>query len=158
MGIIDYYFCKMKDLLNIVMVFVGINFSNQLLINVGILENKGFEFSINVYVVLIQDWNWNIGYNIFYNKNKIIKMIFNDDLNYVGVIYGGIDGGIGYNVLIYWVGEVFNFFYVFEQIYGFDGKFIEGVYVDQNGDNQINDVDLICFKKVVFDVFMGLIL
>lgn len=45
---------------------------------------------------------------------------------------------------------------MFEQIYGPDGKPIEGAYVDQNGDNQINDADLICFKKAAPDVFMGL--
>ena len=83
-------------------------------------------------------------------------MTFNDDPNYAGVIHGGIDGGTGYNALIHRVGEAFNSFYVFEQIYGPDGKPIEGAYVDQNGDNQINDADLICFKKAAPDVFMGL--
>ena len=97
-----------------------------------------------------------ISYNISYNKNKITKMTFNDDPNYAGVIHGGIDGGTGYNALIHRVGEAFNSFYVFEQIYGPDGKPIEGAYVDQNGDNQINDADLICFKKAAPDVFMGL--
>lgn len=155
-GTIDYYFRKTKDLLNTVTAPAGTNFSNQLLTNVGTLENKGFEFSINAHAVSTQDWNWNIGYNISYNKNKITKMTFNDDPNYAGVIHGGIDGGTGYNALIHRVGEAFNSFYVFEQIYGSDGKPIEGAYVDQNGDNQINDADLICFKKAAPDVFMGL--
>lgn len=155
-GTIDYYFRKTKDLLNTVTAPAGTNFSNQLLTNVGTLENKGFEFSINAHAVSTQDWNWNIGYNISYNKNKITKMTFNDDPNYAGVIHGGIDGGTGYNALIHRVGEAFNSFYVFEQIYGPDGKPIEGAYVDQNGDNQINDADLICFKKAAPDVFMGL--
>ena len=155
-GTIDYYFRKTKDLLNTVTAPAGTNFSNQLLTNVGTLENKGFEFSINAHAVSTKDWNWNIGYNISYNKNKITKMTFNDDPNYAGVIHGGIDGGTGYNALIHRVGEAFNSFYVFEQIYGPDGKPIEGAYVDQNGDNQINDADLICFKKAAPDVFMGL--
>ena len=134
-------------MLNTVTAPAGTNFSNQLLTNVGTLENKGFEFSINAHAVSTQDWNWNIGYNISYNKNKITKMTFNDDPNYAGVIHGGIDGGTGYNALIHRVGEAFNSFYVFEQIYGPDGKPIEGAYVDQNGDNQINDADLISASK-----------
>ena len=85
-GTIDYYFRKTKDLLNTVTAPAGTNFSNQLLTNVGTLENKGFEFSINAHAVSTQDWNWNIGYNISYNKNKITKMTFNDDPNYAGVI------------------------------------------------------------------------
>ena len=100
-GRFDYYFRKTKDLLNTVTAPAGTNFSNQLLTNVGTLENKGFEFSINAHAVSTQDWNWNIGYNISYNKNKITKMTFNDDPNYAGVIHGGIDGGTGYNALIH---------------------------------------------------------
>lgn len=42
-GTIDYYFRKTKDLLNTVTAPAGTNFSNQLLTNVGTLENKGFE-------------------------------------------------------------------------------------------------------------------
>ena len=48
-GTIDYYFRKTKDLLNTVTAPAGTNFSNQLLTNVGTLENKGFEFSINAH-------------------------------------------------------------------------------------------------------------
>ena len=92
-GTIDYYFRKTKDLLNTVTAPAGTNFSNQLLTNVGTLENKGFEFSINAHAVSTQDWNWNIGYNISYNKNKITKMTFNDDPNYAGVIHGGEGDG-----------------------------------------------------------------
>lgn len=40
-GTIDYYFRKTKDLLNTVTAPAGTNFSNQLLTNVGTLENKG---------------------------------------------------------------------------------------------------------------------
>ncbi|MGL5317139.1 MAG: SusC/RagA family TonB-linked outer membrane protein, partial [Bacteroidales bacterium] len=155
-GTLDLYMRETKDLLNTVTAPAGTNFSNQLLTNVGTLENKGVELSLNAHAISSEDLNWNIGFNISYNKNKITKMTFNDDPNYPGAIHGGIDGGTGYNVLIHKVNNPFNSFYVFEQIYSPDGKPIEGAYVDQNNDNQINDADLITYKKAAPDVFMGI--
>ncbi len=40
-GAVDVYFRKTTDLLNTVGIAAGTNFSNQLLTNVGELENKG---------------------------------------------------------------------------------------------------------------------
>ncbi len=37
--------------------------------------------------------------------------------NYVGNIYGGIDGATGYNVMIHAVNKPYGSFYVYEQIY-----------------------------------------
>ena len=155
-GTLDYYQRETKDLLNTVTVSAGTNFSNQLLTNVGTLENKGFEFSINAHAISTKDWNWNVGLNLSYNKNKITKMTLNDDPNYAGVLHGGVSGGTGYNILIHAVNQPYNSFYVFEQLYTPDGKPIEGGYVDQNGDNEINDNDLIEYKKSAPDVFMGM--
>ena len=36
------------------------------------------------------------------------------------------------------------------------GNPIEGAYVDQNGDNKIDEEDLVAYKKSAPDVFMGL--
>jgi hypothetical protein len=44
-------------------------------------------------------------------------MTINDDPNYVGVIYGGIDCATGYNVMIHSVNQPYGSFYVFQQIY-----------------------------------------
>lgn len=155
-GTLDVYFRKTDNLLNTVTAPAGTNFSNQLLTNVGTLENKGVEFTVNANAINSKELNWTIGYNVSYNKNKITKMTRNDDPNYVGVIHGGIDGATGTNVMIHSVGKPFNSFYVFEQLYSKDGKAIEGAYVDQNGDNKIDDKDLIAFKKAAPDVYMGI--
>lgn len=154
-GALDFYFRETKDLLNTVSVAAGTNFSNQLLTNVGTLENKGVEFSINAHPVVTKDWDWTIGYNISYNKNTITKMTLNDDPNYVGAIHGGIDGGTGFNALIHAVGKPFNSFYVYEQVYTPEGVPVEGAYVDQNGDGKTDEKDLITYKKAAPDVFMG---
>ena len=90
-----------------------------------------------------------IPYNVSYNKNEITKLTFNDDPSYKGVIHGDIDGATGYKIQINAVNNPYNSFYVFEQMYDTDGKPIEGAYVDQNGDNKIDEEDLIAYKKSV---------
>ena len=143
----DYYYRKTDNLLNTVTAPAGTNFSNELLTNVGTLENKGVELSLTAHPVDTKDWHWTINYNVSYN---------NDDPSYKGVIHGDIDGATGYKIQINAVNNPYNSFYVFEQMYDTDGKPIEGAYVDQNGDNKIDEEDLIAYKKSAPDVYMGL--
>lgn len=154
-GALDYYYRKTNDLLNSVPPPAGSNFSNELLTNVGTLVNKGVELSLTAHPISTKDLNWTISYNISYNKNTITKLTINDDPKYKGVIHGGVDGATGYNIQINAVNQPYNSFYVFEQMYDSNGKPIEGVYVDQNGDNKIDDEDLIPYKKSAPDVYMG---
>ena len=148
---------RMTDnLLNTVTAPAGTNFSNELLTNVGTLENKGIELSLTAHPVDTKDWHWTVSYNVSYNKNEITKLTFNDDPSYKGVIHGDIDGATGYKIQINAVNHPYNSFYVFEQMFDTDGKPIEGAYVDQNGDNKIDEEDLIAYKKSAPDVYMGL--
>lgn len=155
-GTLDLYYRKTKNLLNTVAVPGGSNYNNQLLTNVGTLVNKGVELTITGRPIVSKDWNWELNYNVSYNNNKIEKLTFNDDPNYVGVIHGGIDGGTGSNIMIHQTDKPFNSFYVYEQVYDQNGKPLEGYYVDQNGDGEISEKDRIAYKKAAPDVIMGL--
>ena len=155
-GTFDVYSRTTSDLLNTVGIAAGTNFSNQLLTNVGELTNKGVEFSITGRPIVSKDLNWNLSYNITYNKNEITKLTITDDPNYVGVVFGGIDGGTGNNIAIHRVGYPAGSFYVYEQVYNNEGRPLEGVYVDQNADGAINERDLIPYKNAAPDVYMGL--
>lgn len=155
-GAFDVYYRKTTDLLNTVGIAAGTNFSNQLLTNVGELENKGIEFTITGRPVVSKDWNWNLSYNVTLNQNRITKLTINDDPNYVGVRFGGIDGGTGNNIAIHAVNYPAGSFYVYEQVYDNSGKPLEGVFVDQNADGSINEQDLIPWKNASPDVYMGL--
>ena len=75
-GTLDLYYRKTDDLLNTVTAPAGTNFSNQLLTNVGTLENKGIELTLTAHPITTKDWDWTLSYNISYNKNEITKMIF----------------------------------------------------------------------------------
>ncbi len=155
-GAVDVYYRKTKDLINNIFIPAGTNFSNQLIMNSGTLENKGIEFNITGHVIDTKDLTWTLGYNVSYNKNEITKMLDFDNPNYIGIKHGGISGGTGNNVLIHSLNNPFNSFYVYEQIYNSDGSPIEGAYIDQNEDGVIDEKDLITYKKSAPDVFMGL--
>ena len=155
-GSIDVYQRKTKDLLNKVPVAAGTNLTNYLLMNVGDLENKGIEGAINVVPIEKKDLRWEIGFNIAYNKNKITRLTASDDPSYPGVETGDISGGVGNKIQINKVGNPVSSFYVFQQVYGEDGKPLEGVYVDRNHDGQITDDDRYVYYKPDADVNLGL--
>lgn len=155
-GTLDLYYRRTDDLLNTVTAPAGTNFTNQLLTNVGTLENKGVELSLTTHPITTNDFDWTLSYNVSYNKNEITKLTFNDDPAYKGVLHTGIDGATGYNIMINAVDNPYNSFYVWEQIYDNNGNPIEGAYVDQNNDNKIDEEDLVTYKKSAPDVFMGL--
>ena len=132
-GAIDVYKRQTKDLLNFIPIAAGSNFSNFLTTNVGNLENKGFEFSVNGQIIQSKDLNWSVGFNAAYNENVITKLTKTDDPNYTGVDVGLIGGGVGNFIQNQRVGFPSNSFYVFQQVYGSNGMPIEGLYVDRTG-------------------------
>ncbi|WP_340112029.1 SusC/RagA family TonB-linked outer membrane protein [Maribellus mangrovi] len=155
MGSIDVYKRVTDDLLNTVTVPTGSNFSNTLLTNVGSLENKGIELSIDWRAISKQDMYLNFGFNVSYNENKITKLLLNDDPDYIGILYGGAMTGV---MQVTRVGYPAYSFFVNKQVYYPDGTPIEGMYVDLsgeggtvNGDNN----DKYIYHNPVADVLMG---
>lgn len=155
-GSLDLYLRTTKDLLNVVPVAAGSNFTNELLTNVGDMENRGVEFAINGKIISKKDLMWEVGYNITYNKNTITRLTMAKDPSYLGVETGGISGGVGSNIQIHSVDYPKASFFVYEQVYNEDGKPIEGLYVDRNNDGQISADDRYRYKTPDADVFMGI--
>ncbi|NDV56971.1 TonB-dependent receptor [Bacteroides sp. 519] len=153
-GSLDYYFRETKDLLNEVKIAAGTNFNTMLLSNIGNLENKGFEFSITGKPIVSKDFTWDLTYNLTYNKNEITKLTGGSDAGYY-VETGGISQGTGSTIQAHKVGEAASSFYVYQQVYE-NGKPIENLFVDRNGDGIINDSDRYIYKKPAADVLMGL--
>ncbi len=139
-GSIDVYYKKTSNLLNTVPVPAGSNFSNTLLVNVGNMTNKGIEFAVGANAVRTKDWKWNVNFNIAYNVNKITKLTAVNDTAYQGALQTN-------NVQINSVGYAADAFYVYHQVYDKNGKPIEGVYKDLNGDGIINSEDLYRYKS-----------
>lgn len=156
-GSIDFYLKKTTHLLNSIPQPAGSNFSAYILANVGSMENKGVEFSINAEPVRTNDWTWDLNFNVTYNKNRITNLtVVPNDTSYVGFPSGTISGGIGGQfALINAVGGSKNTFYLYRQVYNSSGQPIEGVFVDKNGDGIINQQDLYKSKPADPQAFLG---
>ncbi|KAA6300983.1 MAG: TonB-dependent receptor SusC [Candidatus Ordinivivax streblomastigis] len=154
-GSVDYYFRETKDLLNTVRIAAGTNFNTQMLSNIGSLENQGVEFSINAKPIVTKELLWDVSYNVTYNKNEITKLTGGSDENYY-VATGGVSHGTGSNIQAHKVGYPASSFFVYQQVYDSNGKPIENLFVDRNGDGIINDSDRYMYKKPAADISMGL--
>lgn len=154
-GAIEVYMRDTKDLLNNVFIPGGSNLSNKLTTNVGSLENRGIEASLSVDVVRGEKLNWTLNANATAYRVKITELTNAADPSYLGDQVGGIAGGNGNNVQINSVGYSPNTFYVFQQVYNSEGKPVEGVYVDRNGDGTINDSDKYRYKSPIPRATLG---
>jgi TonB-dependent starch-binding outer membrane protein SusC len=132
-GTVDVYKRITNDLLNFIQIPAGSGFSNYVTTNVGDLENKGIEVTLNAKAIDKKDLSWNVGYNFTHNKNEITRLLKTPDPNYEGVHVGGISGAVGNTIQIHSVGYPASSFYVFQQVYNDDGMPIEGLYVDRTG-------------------------
>jgi len=128
-GSFDVYKRTTDDLLNTVNVPSGSNFSNTLLTNVGSLENKGAELTLNLVPISKQDVYLSLGFNVGYNVNEITKLNFTDDPNYA-IYYGDAFSG---QKQITKVGYPARSFFLNQQIYDASGNPIEGLYADLSG-------------------------
>lgn len=154
-GSVEVYERKVEDLLNFIPVPAGTNLSNQLLTNVGNLENRGLEINLNATPVQNDKFTWNTNFNISFFENKITKLFLTDNTDSPGVLVGGIAGGVGNTIQINSVGNEVNAFYVFKQIYDANGAPIEGAYVDINADGVIDINDRYRYKSPNPDAVIG---
>ena len=155
-GSIDLYVKHTKDLLNTIPVPAGANFSNRLLTNIGSMTNRGAELSVNYIPIETKDWNWVLNFNATYNQTKITQLTQVEDPTYLGAEVGGINGATGNNAQIHSVGYAPYSFFVHKQVYDEQGKPVEGVFADLNGDGKIDNYDKYHCGKPAPDFLFGL--
>jgi iron complex outermembrane receptor protein len=145
-GNLDVYFRKTIDLLNEISQPAGSNFSNRIVANVGSMENKGVELSVNTQPIRNKRLSWDLNFNITYNKNTITKLNISKDTSFRGNQCGSISGGTGNNVQINAVNQPRGSFYMFQQVYDNNGKPMEGMFVDRDNNGVINERDRYYYK------------
>lgn len=154
-GSLDFYLKKTTNLLNSIPQPAGTNFAAYVLANVGSMENKGVEFSINVQPVRTKTMTWDVSFNATYNKNTITNLtVIPNDPNYLGFPSTNINGVQGF-AFINAVGTSKNTFYLYHQIYDAKGNPIEGLFEDVNRDGIINESDKYKGKSADPNLFFG---
>ncbi len=138
---VDVYLKRTKDLLNFnVQVPVGSNLTNVVATNIGSMESKGLEVSVDIVPYKTEYITWQVSANAAINRSKITKLN-NADETSIGEEVGGISGGVGNTIQVLTVGYEPYAFYVYQQKYGEDGKLLPGQFVDRNGDSIVNELD-----------------
>ena len=135
---------------------VGTNFSNKVTKNIGSLHNTGIEFAANWRAIQTTKWNWQLGYNLTWNKNEIDELVASTGEDYK-IVHGGLAiGDSGSDGIKSWhVGKPVEAYYTYQHVYNADGQPIYGQFVDRNADGIINDMDRYYYKKSTPDVTMG---
>ncbi|MCG2462358.1 TonB-dependent receptor [Flavobacteriaceae bacterium F89] len=151
-GSLDVYLKKTSDLLNVIPIPSGTNFAPTLLSNVGNLENRGVEFSINAIPIETGDSRLDMNFNITYNTNEITKLTASNDPSFIGNIVVDHNNAL---VQINSVGYPINSFFVFKQKYDQDNKPIFDEFEDLNNDGKISELDRYHSKSPDPIVFLG---
>lgn len=145
----DYYHKTTSDLLFDVGVPTTSGFTIMLQ-NIGKVENQGVELAVNADVIDKADFKWTTSFNITFNRNKVLALDKRKEFR------TGADAKIsntGLNPILLRVGEPLGNFYGYEMdgIFQTEAEVAASAqpaakpgdirYVDQNGDNMINDDD-----------------
>ena len=154
-GSLDFYQKETKDLLAKGVPYPdGANLSNNGPRNFGNLRIRGIELNLNSDIVKTNNFIWNVNFNTNYQNRKMTATA-TDGTESPGIPWGGIAGGVGNNIQMQSTGYAPSSFYVYEQVYGTNGKPLEGVFVDRNGDGIINANDMYHYKKPYADFIFG---
>lgn len=152
-GSVDYYQRHTKDLLNTIPVISGTNYSSVITTNIGEMDNKGLEFSINAVPVHTKDWKWTMGMNYTWNDSKITKLnVVDSEANFVQT---GAISGTGKTVQVFMVGERPYTFYLAKQAYDDNGKPIEGQYVQPDGSVSATETKYATNKSALPESYLG---
>jgi iron complex outermembrane receptor protein len=154
-GAVDYYDKRTHDLIFRVPVAAGTNLSNYVTTNIGSLRNQGLEATVNARILEGHNHGirWDASFNASTNKNRLLSI--NPNAGGVSLIpVGGISGGVGGTIEALIPDVPVNAFYVYQHKNDANGNPVSDVdaqghavapidmYVDLNGDGQINEQDL----------------
>ena len=148
-GSVNIYQKTTRDLIAFTLVDPFTNFGNRIDANIGDMENRGVELTFNLPIIEKDDFENVLDFNIAFNDNVVTRL---PDQQFIG----GISGGVGNTIQTHVEGEAPFSFLVYQQVFDNNGRPIEGVYVDRNGDNIINDDDRYIKEDPFADIIMGL--
>lgn len=125
----DAYIKNTRDLLLNAPLPTSTGFSSAIQ-NIGELQNRGLEFSLNTVNVQSDNFQWNTGFNISFNENEVIDLVGQE------ILQGGIAGGRGEASIVREgapLGSLYG--YIFG---GVDPTTGNSFYIDRNGVSTFN--------------------
>lgn len=151
----DYFIKESDDLLYNVPVLQTSGFSNMTK-NIGTMENRGHEFSLESKNIIRDNFSWSTLFNISFIDNKVISLLGEEE-----IVVGG------WNAII--EGQPLGVFFGFQHdgLYQNDSEVPQNLYnqgvragdirfADLNGDGQINSSDRTVIGSPYADYFGGI--
>jgi len=153
-GTFDYYTRQTEDLLATVPAAAGTNFDKTILTNVGNVDSHGIEVTINASPIQSKDLNWDVSFNMSWQKMKVKNLSLIEGGSTTNTLVGPTIDSYQFQVLS--EGYEPYMFYLYHQLYDAEtGKPIEGAYADLNGDGEINSSDLYRYHSPAPDFIFG---
>ena len=153
-GSFDFYTRKTKDLLAEVPVPAGANFNSRMTTNVGNVDSKGIEASLNITPIATKDLTWTVSLNATWQKMKVKNLSLVPGTAAVNTLVGPTFDS--YSIQVLSEGYEPYMFYLYHQLYDEMGKPIEGKYADLNNDGVIDNKDRYRIKSPTPDWIYGL--
>ena len=152
-GSVEVYQKNTNDLILDSPIAAG-DLSNHNILNVGNMETKGIEGNVTFVPVKNENTTWEFSFNATHYNSKITKLINGADDSY-NIPVTNIAGGVGNTIQAHYLGGQPYSFYVYQQVYDNNGKPLDGVFVDRNGDGVVNAKDMYFYKSTQPDVILG---
>ena len=152
-GSVDFYTRQTKDLLAEVPVPAGANFNSRMTTNVGNVDSKGVELSINATPIQTKDFTWDVSMNATWQTMKVKNLSLVPGTAAVNTLAGPTFDS--YSIQVLSEGYEPFMFYLYHQLYDEAGKPIEGLYADINNDGVIDNSDRYRIKSPAPDWIFG---
>lgn len=128
--------------------------SNVNILNLGTIENKGYEATLNIVPIKNDKVTWEFNFNI--SKFNPILTKFKESVADDFKILTGLIAGNGNNrIQVITKGQNIGTFYMYKQVYDNNGKPINDMYTDRNNDGIINSDDKYYFHSSIPDALLA---
>ena len=126
----DFYKRKTDDLIMPLPIITG---QPDYIQNVGSMENKGMEFTLNTVNIKNIDFSWNTNFNISFNKSKVLELKYKPFIDAASIPSAG-------NLVRFAAGQPISSFFGYKYG-GVDSATGEIIYKDLDGDGKFNAGD-----------------
>ena len=150
---LEYYTRKTEDLLATVPSPAGTNFEKSITTNVGNVDSKGLELTLNAIPVDNEDWTWNLSFNATWETQVIKNLSIIPGSEIINTSAGPTIDSYYFQVLT--EGYAPYMFYVYHQLYDENGKPLEGAYASIDGNNEISSSDLYRYHSPAPEYILG---
>jgi TonB-dependent SusC/RagA subfamily outer membrane receptor len=148
-GNIEIYQKDYEDIVGVVQVPSGSNLNDYLFANVGSIQQKGLEMSLDAVPYQYKDFRIMLGLRASFQRALVTKLLQSP------VSVGGAIAGSYVDIQKMQTGQPPFVIALYEQIYDAENRPVPGAYVDKNGDGKIDPNDQLSYGSTIPTTILG---